>query len=559
LSQGVVLDPEFGVYVDNDTGYPTREIIEAGAGQHALIAALVRWGSDTQLKHGQNRVGTLFDRDRYVTPQSVFEQMRLAYDAAETDDVVSGVVEATESLAFSRVSFYADDPDEEDVYNQIAADIDLDSRLREMWREMFTVSTFVGAIWWHTKTYKVRGTTDKGTKRKKEITVRCPQAISLMDPLRVIPVGSLLFNREKLAYVADREEAERFEKILASRDGTDPIVERLFLGRYEPSDEERHWLASLGFNRPELFLLDPTSVFRHTATRPQYKPFASVRLRSVFELLDMKQQLRQMDRAHLIGGTNFIIVITKGTDAHPAKSTEITNLQTQVRTVARLPVLVGDHRLNVEIVTPKLDNTLKAERYNAIDGRITARLYQLLVSGAYQAGTTGDDSTKLAKVIARGLESRRHMLRRTLERYVFGPMFAQNDTLTTAPKLRYHPKSIDLSFDAAFASFLLDLRATGDISRETILSQFDLDQADEARMVERERESYDDIFQTTVPFDAPANNQRRGPGQAQPAQPAAPAGTKAQPAQRRAGRRQGGAAPGSGQGQTPRQPRRKSE
>jgi hypothetical protein len=283
-----------------------------------------------------------------------------------------------------------------------------------------------------------------------------------------------------------------------------------------------------------------------------------VRLRSVFEVLDLKHQLRSMDRAHLIGGTNFIIVITKGTDQHPAKPAEIANLQVQVRTVARLPVLVGDHRLHVEIVTPKLDQTLKAERYNTLNSQITSRLYQLFASGAYQSGTTGDDSTKLAKVIARGLESRRHMLRRTLERHVFGPVFDQNDAFTTPPKLRYHPKSIDLSFDSAFASFLLDLRAARELSRETILSQFDLDQDDEARMLERERDIYDDTFQTVQPFDAPANNERRAGQPVDPAQPA-PADPKRSGRTGGGTRSGGGAAPGTGQGQAPKNPRRTSK
>jgi hypothetical protein len=327
--------------------------------------------------------------------------------------------------------------------------------------------------------------------------------------------------------------------------------------------------------------------FRHTATRPQYQPFATVRMKSIFELLDLKSQLRQMDRAHLIGGTNFIIVVTKGTDQLPAKPQEIANLQSQVRTVARLPVLVGDHRLHVEIITPKLDNTLKAERYNAIDSRISSRLYLTMVSGAYQSGTTGDDSIKLTKVIARGLESRRHMLRRTLEKQLFGPLFMSNEVLTTQPKLEFHPKNIALDFDPNFASFLLDLRASSELSRETLLSQFDMDEADEARLLEREREIYDDIFQTAIPFDAPQNNQQRTgqpqvnqdpntPGKTNTDQSGKPStGPKNQPkdpassttpeGQRRAGRRAGGtkngggAAPGTGQGQAPRNPRRKSD
>lgn len=564
--EGVLVDSNGNsVVVENATGVATTEVMTEALRQHPLVGAMVRWANElTPKRTASSRAGGLFDRDRYLVPQGTFEQMRIAYDAAERDDVVSGVVEATESLALARMSIFAEDPDEEDVYNQIAADLDLDARLREMWQELFIVSQFVACIWWGTKTYRVRGKSPEGKKRKKSFDLQVPKGITLLDPLKVIPVGNFMFNQEQLAYVADRREAEQFTRIL-ERKASDPMVERMIVGPYEPTEEDTDWLSSLGLGRTQqLFLLNPTTVFRHTGTRPQYRPFPSIRLRSIFELLDLKMQLRQMDRAHLVGGTNFIIVITKGTDAHPANAKEVTHLQAQVRTVARLPVMVGDHRLSVEIVTPKLDNTLKAERYNSIDSRISGRLYLTMISGAYQTGTTGDDSVKLTKVIARGLESRRHMLRRSMEEHVLKPLYDRNDSLTTKPKLRFHPKNIALDFDANFASFLLDLRASGELSRETILSQFDMDQDDEARLLEREREVFDDIFQTATPFDSPANNQQRGPGQAQP-QPTEPAKPSTPDQQRRAGRRQGGnsggggAAPGSGQGRSPRNPRRKSD
>jgi hypothetical protein len=361
----------------------------------------------------------------------------------------------------------------------------------------------------------------------------------------------------------------------------------LLLAKYEPTLQDLEWMGGLHTSiRPSnLYLLNETMVFRHTATRPQYMPFATVRMKSIFELLDLKSQLRQMDRAHLVGGTNFIIVVTKGSDALPARPQEISNLQSQVRTVARLPVLVGDHRLKVEIITPKMDQTLKAERYNALDSRISSRLYLTMVSGAYQSGTTGDDSIKLTKVIARGLESRRHMLRRTLEKHIFSKVFNANDALTTPPSLEFHPKNIALDFDPNFATFLMGLRESGELSRGTLLSQFDMDQADEARLIEREQEFFNDIFQTAIPFDAPANNQQRNPavnqdpntpGQTntdQSGKPAAgpskpkrdPSGATTPEGQRRAGRRAGGtkngggAAPGTGQGQAPRNPRRTSK
>ena len=138
-----------------------------------------------------------------------------------------------------------------------------------------------------------------------------------------------------------------------------------------------------------------------------------------------------MDRAHLIGATNFIILVKKGSDQRPAQPGEVDRLQTQVRTLARVPVIVGDHRLSIEIITPKTDTTLQPERYNGLDARITARLYQMFMTGNYSAGAKGDDSIKLARVVARGLEGRRHMLRPSIERHILRPTFAANAQLTS--------------------------------------------------------------------------------------------------------------------------------
>ena len=135
-----------------------------------------------------------------------------------------------------------------------------------------------------------------------------------------------------------------------------------------------------------------------------------------------------------------------------------------MKTVARVPILVGDHRLSVEIVTPKLDNTLKSERWNTVDSRLTARLYGMFQLGNNSAGASSDDSVKLVKVIARGMEARRHMLKRAIERDILRPLYEQNDDLVTPAKLQFNPRAIALDFDAAYASFLFDLRQSNDLS-----------------------------------------------------------------------------------------------
>ncbi len=144
-------------------------------------------------RHTRVGAGGLFDRDRYVSPTSIFGQMQVAYDAAANDDVVSGIVESTESLAFNRMSVDCEDQDESNLWEQIQEDLDLDARLREMWREDFIVSQFICGVWWGQKTYKLKGKSDQGITRKKVFTdLQVPLGITILDPMKIVPVGNRL-------------------------------------------------------------------------------------------------------------------------------------------------------------------------------------------------------------------------------------------------------------------------------------------------------------------------------------------------------------------------------
>jgi hypothetical protein len=256
--------------------------------------------------------------------------------------------------------------------------------------------------------------------------------------------------------------------------------------------------------------------------------------------------------------TNFIILVTKGSEKYPAKPAEIENLQTQVRTVARVPVIVGDHRLDIKIVTPDNDQTLQPDRYNGLDARITARLYGMFMTGNFSAGAKGDDSIKLARVVARGLASRRNLLRRALQANIVKPMFDKNAELQSEVSLRFHPHRIDLDFDPAWSQYILQLRDRGDLSRETVLDEADFDQDDEARKRAKEKVKFDKIFE---PVNVPVPGVTTGPANSG----GGPPKTSARPDPKAAGtnrgglRNGGGAAPGSGQGQPARNPSKKAK
>lgn len=507
-------DPEIGASIlINDTDLPdeviegvVRDQLGGGVISGRDLAVLTRWSSNAQGQARRNK--SAFDRDRYVNPVSIFDQFRTAADAVKNDDVVSGVIETTEQLAFKRVAVESEDKDEEYVWNQVVDELDLATRMREIWRELFAISQCYVASVWGRKDFKVGGKTDQGNKKKKTYNkLLVPTGLTLLDPLKVVPVGNFMFGQEKLVYIADRAESLQIEETLAGPNTSDLIVNQLLLRKYEPSKAEAaqimevtgESITTMGF-----FELNPDRVWRITATRPAYQRFADVRMASVFELLDLKHLLREMDRAHIVGSTNFIILVKKGSDNLPAKPQEIAELNQQMKISSRVPVIVGDHRIEIQIITPKMDHTLQPERYNALDSRITSRLYQILNTGNYASGTSTDDSMKLLKVVAASMEARRDNIRDSIMDHLFDQMYERNDELKEKPKMLFYPRRVALDFDPNIATYMQDLRDRGDISRETILAELDISEAEEAAKRKRESEIYDEWFTATnVPFSTP--------------------------------------------------------
>ena len=574
-------DPVTGSMIVTDHSVPRQAMMDQlrvqGQGLDPEMAPVVdvlnRWASDQTPMNGR-RLGGVLDRDRYVAPDGTFKKIELAREALRDDDVLGNAADITEAYALSAVSIFSKDLDEQDALNQWAGQINMDDLLRKLWRITISDSQWVATTWWDRQSFKLRGETPTGKATKKTVDLVAPVAVSTIDTTRVVPVGMMLFGQEQLAYIATGEEAERFDVILGRRDGrpmpgmradlpemlgstlsmtsesspygfdpVDPIVRRLFQRRYKPDVTERRRLAKHGISANNLFLLDPRFTFRHTLTKPDHELFADPRMASLFPILDLKHQLRQMDRAFLVGGTNYIILITKGTDGDKASNRELANLKANAHKIGQFPLLTGDHRLNVQIITPKIDMTLAPEKWRVLDERLYAKAF-----GTFTATGGGEDSDplKLGRVIGTGLESRRRMQRRTLEARLFKLIFNANPQLAKPFKMVFSPDKISLAFDQAWATFIQYLLDGNNISRETALSQFGLDQSDEADRKEREKDLYDDTFKSFVPYS----------GQA-PQDPGAERQLEVGAGRTQGGNRNGGgAAPGTGQGQETTDPAR---
>jgi hypothetical protein len=491
----------------------------------------------------------LFNRSRWEKERHTFAIMSKCAWAIENEEVLSTLADVTEALMFNKCSFgVKSDPDQEDIWNQWAADVDLDSRLREIARETFKVSQVYVGLFWEERSYKVRddriqdilrefkqdilakradalrqmqmpgqevpepqvpaepkGPGRGNRTRKKTYDLVVPTAFTIFDPTKVLPVGSMVFGRERFAYIASSAEATEFDRALTG-EINDPTVRQMIVGRYTPTEADIQTCGELGIDSRNLFLFRESALFRFNLTKSNYERFAPIRLKSILPILEMKDHLRNSDRASLIGNTNFIVVIRKGTDKLPAHPAEIENLQDQARVIARLPVLVGDHRLSVDIVAPPLDNTLIESRWQVLDSRLVFRALGTFTPLVQGGNSSGSGVSEMSRIVARGLENRRHMLVRALERHVFSLIMEVNDDLKEAPALEFNPRRISLDVDQDIVQAILKLRDRGDISRETTLEELDFDQDVELVRRAREKVRYDEVFQSQTPYGSPQTN-----------------------------------------------------
>lgn len=459
-----------------------------------VARALASWAEDSS-PDSSRRNRSIFARDRYVTPGRIFEQMAVCYDALD-DDIVSTVADTSESLAFQKVTFESEDPDQENVWSQIGRDLNVDNWFRVAWRELFTVSQFYGVRYWGFGEYQVQGKREKRSARKR-YRLRLPVMLGFLDPTRIVPVNVDIFGGASYAWIASDKEIEMFTDL----QDEDPLIASLFAGRYRPSEKEERDLTKENIPVDNLMLLDSAYVFRHTLTKAPFERWARIRLKSVLPLLDIKHQVRNMDRAWLLGGINFIVLVTKGSDQKPATSSEIEGVAAQMRTQSKSPVIVSDHRLNIEIITPDIQHVVSQSKWNTVDEAISRNLWGMFVLPSMSGRET---TMSMARLIARGLANRRHMLKRCFEMNVIKPVTMANEDFSAHTTIEFAPRRMELEFDPNVVNMIQELRDRGDLSRETVLNEFNFSQDLEARRREKEDEQYEDIFTpVNVPYDSP--------------------------------------------------------
>lgn len=526
------------VMVVNETPFPD-DLVTGAVQDHFVESASMAWGHQTTFQSYAQQ-GSLLARSDYQVPANVIDEIRLARDLAERDDDVASALGWCIAAAFEQgMENFHEDEKTVGLYNAVCKNMNMDRVCGEFYRE-YLISAQLNSLCLFTRTnldYQPFGSSEIQTE-----SMSAPLA-GVLPAENVRVLGNDIFGTGVLAYDPDSDalrkwldeyfnpETSAARKAQMGRE--DRVSAGMFVGIHEISSftQDSESLPSYSSNT-RLYLLNPRMVHRTTMPKGAWK-YPRPPLTRNFALLEAKRLLNIMDYALLQGGSNFIVVAKKGTDQMPAQQVELTNLQNVVRQASRTGVIVGDHRLTFDIITPDLSSLLNPEKRRLLGRKLAMAMLRTPEHGTEDAGTKGMEAEM--EMMSRVITSDRHDIKRHIERHIYDEVARRNrEKITKGTPSVYFPKVILLGTQF-FTDYILKLRDRGDIPRKWAVEAAGF--PFEAALQQRQREIDNDVDEVlapaAVPFSSPEmgpqdNNTGRPPG----AQDGRPSNDPARPARR---------------------------
>jgi hypothetical protein len=169
-------------------------------------------------------------------------------------------------------------------------------------------------------------------------------------------------------------------------------------------------------------------------------------------------------------------------------------------------MIVGDHRLSFEIITPKLDELLNSEKRRLLGRKIAMRMMGV-AERAEESASNGEQSD--TEVVSRVVMADRRDIQRHIENNIYPEIVKRNRTvLTKGPASLWFPKIILQGLNY-FTELVLKLRDRGDISRSTAVAAAGFDWDAEVAKRKQEVASGDDKIME--PASVPHSSSEAGP------------------------------------------------
>lgn len=506
------------VLIDNRTELPD-DMVQAGVQTYFEENASLA-GTSSAAFQTYAAEGSLLTRTKYNTPGNVFQEIALARDLADRDDDVRATIGAMMSVAY-RDGMENLHPDEEalHIFNKAARHANMDMALKRMYREYLIAGSVTTVVPLVRQSFSIQ---PEGVSRRINRTVGLPR-IGILPAENVRILDDDMFGAGTLGYKPPMGSALEQWLTAYFSDTTTPAK------KGEMRREKPVWASlfiekvSVGWNDlallqggMDLYRLNPDMAQR--VAMPADGDYPRPPLTSSFALLEAKRLLNLMDFSMLQGGVNFIVVVKKGSDARPAEQDEITNLREVVRKASRTGVIIGDHRLSLEIITPDLTEVLNSSKRELLSRRLVSALLRIPARSVEEASTEGERTA--TEIMSAVITSDRNDIRRHAELAIYGRTLDGNPSVFVGkePAKIWHSRIV-LQGLQYFTDLILKLRDRGDIPRSYAVEAggFDYDAAVQQRRRELERGDDEIMVPGDVPYSSPEsgpqdNNNGRPPG-----------------------------------------------
>ena len=503
-----------GVVV-NETDLPdhvVQEAVETFIEEHSSVLG-VNIGQSHLSSYPSNS-GSILARGKYTAPSNVFEEICLARDMAERDDDVAASIGAMLAIAFSE-GFQNIHQDEVTIslFDEVAKNAGMEIVFKELYRELLIAGSFTTATLFTRENFQFQ---PAGADRLRTRQVIAP-LVGVLPAEQIRVLDNDMFRNSRLAYLPVTASQEQWLRELFDPGTTparkaemrreDPVLAAMLVEEVPVHAQEDMWTTSYMGSDPAtgntLYRLNPRMVGRTSFPKGAWK-YPRPPLTRDFTLLEAKRLLNLMDWALLQGGANFLVVAKKGSDQRPAMPAEIENLHSVIRRASRSGVIIGDHRLDIEIITPKLDELLNTGKRKLLARKIVGALLRI---PDYQEADSSGSQGVLAdvEVMSRVIASDRHDIKRHVEMHVYDEAAKRNTASFNqgAAKL-WFPKII-LQGSQYFTDLILKLRDRGDIPRKYAVEAGGFDYQAAVQQRKREKSNGDDRVMTPaqVPFSSP--------------------------------------------------------
>jgi hypothetical protein len=502
------------VVIDNRTELPDNVVRDAVMAQWTETASL-QFGNPSSFQlYATSPGGNMLSRSPFRTPSNVIEEIKLARQVVDTDDDIGAVIGQALATAFGEgMENLHEDERTVLLFNKICGPLsksgmNMDRLLKELYREYLIASQFT-TISLYTRS---RYTDVKGGPAQLATPL-----VGVIPSENIRVLSNDLFGNGELAYeVTDNSLREWLEEFFsptttparkAKMRSDEPVIAAMFTEQVEvPWDDQDMFTSG-----KKLYKLNPRMVARTTMAKGAVA-YPRPLLTANFALLEAKRLLNIMDYALLQGGTNYIVIAKQGSDQLPAQQPEIDNLTDQVRLASRTGVLVGDHRLSIEIITPDLTSLLNAEKRKLLGRKLAMMLLRIPEQVTGDSG--GEGAKQELEFTGRTITSDRRDIVRHVEGNIYEEIVQRNPSTFAkgAPSI-WTPKIV-LSGVKDFYDQVVKARDRGDIPRKWAVEVLGYNY--EAGVAERKREKArgDDEILTpgAVPFQGDQGGAGRPPG-----------------------------------------------